>query len=345
MLDNKNGFRTIVLALSTLKETFNPVVIIIYANYFILGKVMITGPVALIGLGVIGTPIAHKLNNAYHDNFMIVARGQRREKLESQHITINGEPFVPRILSDKSELVEPLSLLIVCVKNYNLNSSLEDIKAVISKETIILPLQNGIYSYDFFCKKFPSNIILQGYMQGPNTEKNGEVLSYTNPGAMHMGDQANSVLDTAAKVYAYLGLAGVDVHLEQDIKKMVWKKMMLNVAGNSVTALTDANYSDFKKIPALQALCRNAMNEFVTVAHAEGIMLTNQDIEDVINYYVTYRGEKMTSMLEDVRHKRKTENDYLAGNISKLALKHNISVPIIDTLYSLISIKEKLYQS
>lgn len=304
---------------------------------------MITGPVALIGMGVIGTPIAHKLNKVYHNDFMIVARGNRRKKLENQKMQINGEDFIPKILSDKTELNRPLSLLLVCVKNYNLRTALDDIRNVVSKETIILPLQNGTYSYEFFSKEFPDNVILQGYMQGPNTEKNGMVMSYTNSGAMHMGDQANSILDTAAKVYAYLGMAGVEVHLEQDIKKMVWKKMMLNVAGNSVTALTNANYSDFKNFSELQTLCRNAMKEFIKVAQAEGIILTDQDIEDVIEYYVTYRGNKMTSMLEDVRHKRKTENDYLAGSISKLALKHGISVPIINTLYSLIKIKEKLY--
>lgn len=304
---------------------------------------MFTGPVALIGLGVIGTPIAHKLNKKYHDRFMLVARGSRRNKLESQKMKINGDEFSPKMLSDISELDEPLSLLIVCIKNYDLASSLDDIKSVVSRETIILPLQNGIYSYEFFCREFPENNILHGYMQGPNTEKNGSTMTYTNAGSIHMGDRENSVLDVAAKVYAYLGMAGIDVHLEQDIKKMVWKKMMLNVAGNSITALTEANYSDFKDSVALQTLCRKTMKEFTEVAKAEGIALTEQDIDDITSYYVNYNGNKRTSMLEDVSHKNRTENEYLAGNISQLAKKHNIFVPIINTLYELINIKENLY--
>lgn len=305
---------------------------------------MLNGPVALIGLGVIGVPIAHKLSKAYKDQFAIVASGERRKKLESATLEVNGEKFAPRIISDRKEL-EPLELLIVCVKNYSLGSALKDIKAVVSKETIILPLQNGVYSYDFFSKEFPDNIILQGYLQGPNTEKNGTIMRYTNSGSMHIGDQVNSVLDIAAKVYAYLSMAGVDVHLEQDIKKMVWKKMMLNVAGNSVTALTNADYGDFKDSVDLQNLCRSVMAEFVKVASAEGIILTKTDIEDVIKYYVSYRGGKRTSMLEDVRKHRKTENEYLSGTICQLAKRHSMEVPIIQTLYSLIKIKETLYLS
>lgn len=303
---------------------------------------MLNGPVALIGLGVIGVPIAHKLSKTYKEQFAIVASGERRKKLEKASLQINGEKFAPKIISDKKEL-DPLELLIVCVKNYSLESSLKDIKAVVSNKTIILPLQNGLYSYDFFSREFPENIILQGYLQGPNTEKNGNIMRYTNSGSMHIGDQVNSILDTAAKVYAYLSMAGVDVHLEQDIKKMVWKKMMLNVAGNSVTALTNADYGDFKKLDDLQKLCRSVMYEFAKVACAEGILLTETDIEDVIAYYLSYRGGKKTSMLEDVRNHKRTENEYLSGTVCQLARKYSIEVPMTQTLYSLIKIKEMLY--
>lgn len=304
---------------------------------------MLQGSVALIGLGVIGIPIAHKLNNAYTDRFVIVASGERRVKLENQNMEINGERFSPRIISDKRELNEPLELLIVCVKNYSLESAMTDIKSVVSDETIILPLQNGIYSYEVFSREFPDNVILQGYLQGPNTTKSGSIMRYTNSGSMHIGDQVNSVLDIAAKVYSYLSMAGIDIHLEQDIKKMVWKKMMLNVAGNSVTALTNADYRDFKSSENLQDLCRSTMSEYIKVAEAEGIILQESDIDDVIKYYVSYKGSKRTSMLEDVRNHKKTENDYLAGTICKLADKHSINVPIIKTLYLLIKIKESLY--
>lgn len=304
---------------------------------------MIQGKVGLIGLGVIGTPIAHKLHNAYQDGFVLVADEKRRAVLENQRMEINGEDFRPRIISDKSELDSPLDLLIVCVKNYSLENAIEEIRNVVSDSTIILPLQNGTHSFEFFSEQFPNNTILQGYLQGPNTERNGSVMRYTNSGVMHIGDQVNSVLDIAARVYAYLGMAGVDVHLEQDIKRMVWKKMMLNVAGNSVTALTNADYSSFKENTTLQDLCRRAMYEFIKVAAAEGINLDRSDVEDVIDYYVNYKGKKRTSMLEDMRHHRKTENEYLSGTICALAKIHDIEVPIIETLNSLIEIKENLY--
>jgi len=217
------------------------------------------------------------------------------------------------------------------------------IKNVINDQTIILALQNGIYAFGFFKKEFPNNNVLPGFVLGPNTKKSGNAFNYTNAGSMHIGDQSNSVLDVAADVYAYLSAAGIDVHLEQDIKRMVWRKWMLNVAGNSVTALTNADYSNFKNSPELQELCRDVMQEFVVVAEAEGIHLSEADIDSIILYYTTYGGTKRTSMLDDVTNNRKTENEYLAGQVLELASKHNIDTPIIRCLYSLLKVKEWLY--
>ena len=124
---------------------------------------------------------------------------------------------------------------------------------------------------------------------------------------------------------------------------MVWKKWMLNVAGNSITALTGADYSQFKKYTDLQDLCIKSMKEFLMVANLEGVCLNEEDIKDVIDYYISYNGNKKTSMLVDVINKRKTENDYLAGALLDLAKKHNVELPITYVLYHLIKIKEEIY--
>lgn len=64
--------------------------------------------------------------------------------------------------------------------------------------------------------------------------------------------------------------------------------------GNSVTALTGADYSKFRTYEALQTICRKSMREFVKVAQAKEIPLFEEDIEDIIQYYVNYKGAKKT---------------------------------------------------
>lgn len=297
----------------------------------------------LIGLGVIGSPIANVLYKYYKDNFYLIANDERKEKLQRRRIVINNERFSPRIISSRNELDGDLDLLIVCIKNYSLEESLQDFKNIIGNKTVILPLQNGIYSYDFFCENFRDNVVLRGYVQGPNTQINGGNITYTNTGVMHIGKTQNDMKDIAKHCFYMLENAGLNIVWEDNIKKMVWKKWMLNVAGNSVTALTLADYSFFKSSSEIQELCIQAMHEFLLVAQYENVNLMKQDIDDVIDYYVSYKGSKKTSMLEDVLNNRKTENEYLAGSLIKLAKKHGIATPMIRALYLLIKIREQQY--
>lgn len=297
--------------------------------------------IALIGLGVIGTPIAHNLFVAKKEKFYLVASGERRKRLENNTILINDDIFAPKIISSCNEIEEKINLIIVCVKNYDLKFALDDIKNVVNSETIILPLQNGIFAYEFLKNKFPNNKVLRGYVQGPNTEIVGNIFTYQNSGVMHIGSDVHPKL--AKQVYKLLKQRSVSIIFEKDISRMVWKKWMLNVAGNSVTALTGADYSLFKMYDDLQEICILAMREFVKVAHAEGIDLDERDISEVIEYYVSYCGSKKTSMLMDVLSERKTENEYLAGTLIRMAKTHGINVPVISTLYYLIEVKEEVY--
>ena len=298
--------------------------------------------IALIGLGAIGVPISHRLYQEGKNEFFLIADEDRKRNLRNRQIKINGDTFNPFIVSENDhEEIGCVDILIICVKNYGLKSILRNIAPYIDQKTVILPLQNGIYSYSFFSDLFPENIILRGYVQGPNTEILKEGFKYENPGELHLGNENHT--EKAREVANVLSDSGIPTYYEENIVKMVWKKWMLNVAGNSITALTGADYSLFKLYSDLQTVCRKAMEEFVSIASAEGICLIENDIDDVIQYYVSYIGSKKTSMLMDVLNERKTENDYLAGTALQLAKKHNLDVPIISTLYYLMEVKEEVY--
>lgn len=296
---------------------------------------------ALIGFGAIGAPIADRLHKVYSQDFYLVMNEERKRKFENGRITVNSHIFAPKILTDRNEEEIQISLLIVGVKNYDLCSAMRDIEKIVDKNTVILPLQNGIFAYDFFRNAFPQNVILKGYIQGPNTERKENDIVYQNAGVIHIGSEDNYAV--AKEVYSYLKSAGLEIIFESNISKAVWKKWMLNVAGNSVTALTGADYSQFKVFTNLQNICLNAMREFAQISRAEGVYLDENDIQDVLQYYVSYDGNKKTSMLVDVLNERKTENKYLSGKAVEIAKKHNISIPTITTLYYLMETKELVY--
>lgn len=299
--------------------------------------------ISLIGLGAIGVPLANLLYKKYGDNFVLLSDEAHASKLKKNKIYINDEIFSPKIATCKEELNGGIDAIFVCVKNYSLHSAASCFKDLINKNTIIIPLQNGVYSYFFLKEYFPNNIVLEAFAQGPNTQKTLSGFVYQNTGVYHVGTSDNGITEYAEKIYDILTFIGIDCIFHENIQHEVWKKLMLNVAGNALTAITEIDYSMFKNSKEAQLVCRKVMYEFKSVANSMRINIRNDDIEDVMEYFITYNGSKKTSMLEDVLNRRETENEYLAGFIKKIAQERGLQIPYIDLLYYLMKVKEDVY--
>ena len=208
---------------------------------------------------------------------------------------------------------------------------------------LLMPLQNGLFSYNYLREHLPDNIVLEGFVQGPNTRIYGNDIVYQNPGVYHLGKNFSGMKGYAKAVYEILRDAGVPCVLEDDIRHAIWCKLMINVAGNALTALTDLDYVMIRSSAEAQKICRTIMQEYKFVAATEDVLITEADISEAMNYFMTYSESKLTSMLEDVMNKRQTENEFIAGYIKRLAQKNGVNAPFIDMLYSIMRIKEDVY--
>lgn len=111
-----------------------------------------------------------------------------------------------------------------------------------------------------------------------------------------------------------------------------------------MSALTEANYLQFARIPEIEQVLRLAMHELLVIAGYEGVNLSTVDIADAIRYLTTYQFPKEASMLQDVRARRQTEVDYISGDIIKLSRKWNCPYPVNLTMFYLIKSKETAYR-
>ena len=123
--------------------------------------------ISLIGLGAVGAPLADLLFKRYKEDFVLLSSKDFLPSLNDLYI--NGSVFSPKVVSEKNQLEKQIGAVFVCVKNYQIESVASLLSQLIDDETIIVPLQNGVYSFDYFHKRFPKKPILEGFAQGPNT--------------------------------------------------------------------------------------------------------------------------------------------------------------------------------
>jgi 2-dehydropantoate 2-reductase len=147
-----------------------------------------------------------------------------------------------------------------------------------------------------------------------------------------------SLVQEAVELICASGLKAVAL---QDARPAQWSKLIFNASVNAVSALTELPHSyQFaleKELADLGHLLHTLIDEGKQVAAGLGIELHEDPWE--MNK-IGAQTDHPPSMLYDVRHKLKTEVDFLGGAIAREAQRAGIPAPLHTALYRLIKGKE-----
>lgn len=293
--------------------------------------------IQIIGAGCVGCILAERLNKlGVKPNF--IAKGNLAKQIKENGIIVNNKKYNIPISNSKADLI------IVCVKNYDLEQACIDMKECVCRKTIILPLLNGISATKRIEAIYPNNKVLYGYITKINSYRDKNGYKYSIPGEIHFGYSNNKKVSQELKdIQQIFFNAGFNTYIDEDMIKGIWRKWMLNVGANQVSALTEANYLEFSRILEIKELLKMSMKEILTIAKYEKVSLNENDLNEVLEYLTTYTLTKKTSMLQDVQNHTKTEVNYFSGEVIKLSRKWNCNCPVNTTMYYLIKSKEKIY--
>jgi 2-dehydropantoate 2-reductase len=105
--------------------------------------------VAIVGSGGVGGYYGGMLARAGED-VTFIARGAHLDAMRANGLTVKtahvGTFTVPAKATDDPNEIGPVDLVLFCVKTYDTTTAVERIRPLIGRETVILPLQNGVES-------------------------------------------------------------------------------------------------------------------------------------------------------------------------------------------------------
>lgn len=297
--------------------------------------------IAIIGAGAVGASYGSVfMKNGIHP-FSFVANGKRAERLRKEGVKVNNEVLFPHIATQEDH--GKIKLLMVLVKNYSLNAAIEDIKTVIDENTIILSLLNGVTAVDALQEAFPKNKVLYGIVMRTDANRTDDNITFKTLGEIQFGEEENiHYSDDVKTVIDILEANHINYHVYEDMKRMLWRKWMVNIGANQISLLTSAKFKYFGEFKEIQIALDRAMQEIVDIAKKKEIHLTTKDKEDMITTLINYPPEKKTSMLQDLEAGRKTEIDYFGGTVIQLGKECGVPTPVNEILYYIVKAREQV---
>ena len=289
--------------------------------------------VVVIGRGCVGSTVLRNISGA-GEVFSAVDE-ERFSRLTP--IVFNGDVLDVKTVTPS----EPFAadLIIVTVKNFSLESALPLIDAFVGEKTVILPLENGIESEDVLSGRYGKEKVVRAFIASLSTQREGNIITSFSPGIITFGDDDGKESERISALRDYFSSTSQPFRISGDIRHDQWLKYMSNTCFNTLTALMEYDYGTFMASGNLLRAVRLVAREVQAVASAEGIVITQDEIESMIRFNTSLPPRGRSSMLDDVLASRETENRWFCGTLSAKSRKHGLKTPLSDLLYMLLEAK------
>jgi 2-dehydropantoate 2-reductase len=301
--------------------------------------------IAIVGIGGVGGYFGGKLARAYagseNHEIIFIARGEHLRAIQQQglHLFTKEGDYVtwPNIATDNPSVAGLFDLVFFCVKSYSLESSARSLKSNINKNTVVIPLQNGVDSAERLRTELPEATILAGSVY---------IISHIEkPGVIHQEDGACKLTFgtddlESANQYAYiidlLLQAKIKVTLTDKISEALWTKYLLMCPLASLTTATGKTYGAIIDDSVLRQKARDMMEEVAAVARKRHIDLPGNIIDRTMAMVARFGHNGKTSMQLDKEKGNQMEIDTLTAFLCRTGREIGVPTPVHDEVYAIL---------
>ncbi len=301
--------------------------------------------ILVVGAGAIGGYFGGRLAEKGEDVTFLV-RENRKKQLTKTGLkikSVNGDvELSPRLLI-AGETEEKFDVVMVSTKSYHLTAAMEDIRLHIKENGIILPLLNGVSHMDELIEAFGEEKVIGGLCFIESTLNENGVIIQTSPiHQLVFGERTGEETTRIKRLKSIFEDTKADFILSEDINQDMWHKYVFITAMSGLTSLMESPIGPIRNLESGQRVILEFLNEISLIMKKIDAPIKD-DIVDIQYKRINEMNEAMkSSMQRDMEKSMPLEAEHLQGYLIGKAREHNLTVPILDTIYTKLALYEKL---
>lgn len=294
---------------------------------------------AILGTGALGGFYGAKLQKAGNEVHFLVNSGYQQVKQNGLLIqSKDGDFRLPQVqVYDQVEKMPSCDVVVVSLKTTQNHILTQLLPPVVKDNGIVLVLQNGL-GIETEIVQIVSNVNIIGGLCFLCSNK-------IAPGHIHHLDYGQITFGEYATNYNAVGItermkaiaqdfenAGIEIELTEDLLLGRWKKLMWNIPYNGLSVILDARTDELMADMYTRTLVEQLMKEVQLGAKSTGRIIPDSFIQTMLDYTVKMKPYR-TSMKIDFDECRPLEIEAIIGNPLRIAAEHDVSLPLIRSLY------------
>ncbi len=299
----------------------------------------------VLGAGAVGCYFGGMLARAGCD-VTLIARPKRVKAINQYGLQMDCQSFQEHVTlnaSSDAALLGDADLILLSVKSYDTEKTIQEIAPFIAGKTIFLSLQNGVGNVPSISRLI-SNPVYPAVVYVAAGMGDERTLKHHGRGELHIGQYGDlSPIDenNLQGIGNLFNNSGVHCVVSRNIQKDLWLKFLVNCAYNAISAIGQIEYAKMVQVPQVNQLIEGITSECLSIAKKEGVDISVAEATKANELIAQTMATQKSSTGQDlVRHKH-TEIDYLNGFIVSKGMEHRIPTPSNQAVYALIKMVEK----
>jgi len=313
--------------------------------------------VVVFGAGTVGGYLGGKLGASAASTVDLTLLGRTRtahaiaEHGLILHELDHDQVTHPRIVTSVEGLPS-CDLVLLTVRTYDVAGSIDDVRALLGEQGLVLALQNGVGSEEELAQALGRHRVLPGTLTvSAGMEQPGSITRYSKAGGLALSTMGGR--SVPPWVVELLSATGLPTTTVADYRSLRWSKLLLNMLGAATSAILDIDIARIMNDQRLFRIEQLAFREATLVMRAEAIVAVElpgyavpqarlamrlpRSLAQVTlgRRIAQARGGRSPGMRADLM-RGKTEVGAFNGAVVRAGQPHNIPTPVNAALTELV---------
>ncbi|MGE5273551.1 MAG: ketopantoate reductase family protein [Verrucomicrobiota bacterium] len=301
--------------------------------------------IAIVGAGAMGSVYAGLLGGAGHEIWAVDPWREHVDAIREHGLRVEGASGDRTVrINATTDPVEAgeAELVVLATKAMDVTAAAEDARPLVGAETLVLSIQNGLGGPDAAAAVLGGNRVAVGVAGGFGA-------SVVAPGHVHhhgfelvrMGERTGPVTPRIEAVAEVWRDAGFTVRTYDDVRRLVWEKLVCNVAFGGTCSVLGRTIGEVIADDAAWSVASRCAAEAFEVAQALGIELEFDDPAAHAREFGLAIAAAKPSMLLDLEAGRRTEVDFINGAVPRAGREVGVEAPANETVGALVRALER----
>jgi 2-dehydropantoate 2-reductase len=287
--------------------------------------------IAIMGSGGLGGYFGARLCKS-DAQVHFIARGRHLEAMRTDGLRIEGpEPMhIPRVnATDNPGEVGIVDFVLFCVKLWDTEAALQQIRPMVGPGTAIISFQNGVLKDQYLRTAYDAAHIMGGVGYVATTIDRPGVIRQTGPmQRLLFGEFDGSRSPRGQALLAACLAGGIKAELSENILREIWQKYVFLVGLSGTTTTMRNTIGPIREHPQTRAFLLDVMREVVAVGRAHGVDLAEDYAELRLQLADELPADMTSSMHHDLEKGNPLEVRWLSGGVVELGRSKDVPTPL-----------------